>query len=77
MGWTMAIKGFTAAVLGGLGNVYGAAVGGYLLAVLEVLIVALVPQGSQYKDVFVFLVLILVLVFRPSGILSRGAQKMG
>jgi branched-chain amino acid transport system permease protein len=77
MGWTMAIKGFTAAVLGGLGNIYGAAVGGYLLAVLEVLIVALVPQGSQYKDVFVFLVLILVLVFRPSGILPRAAQKMG
>jgi branched-chain amino acid transport system permease protein len=77
MGWTMAIKGFTAAVLGGLGNVYGAAVGGYLLAMLEVLIVALVPQGSQYKDVFVFLILILVLVFRPSGILPRAAQKMG
>src|SRR5215470_7551340 len=77
MGWTIAIKGFTAAVLGGLGNVYGAAVGGYLLAVLEVLIVAFVPQGSQYKDVFVFLILILVLVFRPSGILPRAAQKMG
>jgi branched-chain amino acid transport system permease protein len=77
MGWTMAIKGFTAAVLGGLGNVYGAAVGGYLLAALEVLIVALVPQGSQYKDVFVFLILILVLVFRPSGIVGRQVQKMG
>jgi len=77
MGWTMAIKGFTAAILGGLGNVYGAALGGYLLAALEVLVVALVPQGSQYKDVFVFLILILVLMFRPSGILRRAAQKMG
>jgi branched-chain amino acid transport system permease protein len=77
MGWTMAIKGFTAAVLGGLGNVYGAALGGYLLAALEVLVVALVPQGSQYKDVFVFLILILVLMFRPSGILQRVAPKMG
>lgn len=77
MGWVMAIKGFTAAVLGGLGNVYGAAVGGYLLALLEVLIVALIPQGSQYKDVLVFLILILVLVFRPSGIFRRAPPKVG
>jgi branched-chain amino acid transport system permease protein len=77
MGWVMAIKGFTAAVLGGLGNVYGAAAGGYALGLLEVLIVALVPQGSQYKDVFVFLVLILVLVFRPTGIFGRAPQKVG
>jgi branched-chain amino acid transport system permease protein len=77
MGWVMAIKGFTAAVLGGLGNVYGAAVGGYVLGLLEVLIVALVPQGSQYKDVLVFLVLILVLVFRPTGIFGRAPQKVG
>ena len=77
MGWVMAIKGFTAAVLGGLGNVYGAAVGGYVLALLEVLIVALIPEGSQYKDVFVFLILILVLVFRPSGIFGRSSQKVG
>ncbi len=77
MGWTMAIKGFTAAVLGGLGNVYGAAAGGYLLALLEVLIVALVPQGSQYKDAFVFLILIVVLVFRPTGIFGRAPVKVG
>jgi branched-chain amino acid transport system permease protein len=77
MGWVMAIKGFTAAVLGGLGNVYGAAAGGYVLGLLEVLIVALVPQGSQYKDVLVFLVLILVLVFRPTGIFGRAPQKLG
>ncbi len=77
MGWVMSIKGFTAAVLGGLGNIYGAAVGGYLLAIIEVLIVALVPGGSQYKDVIVFLILIAVLVFRPSGIFGRASQKVG
>jgi branched-chain amino acid transport system permease protein len=77
MGWVMSIKGFTAAVLGGLGNVYGAAAGGYALALLEVLIVALVPQGSEYKDVLVFLVLILTLVFRPTGIFGRAPQKVG
>ena len=77
MGWVMAIKGFTAAVLGGLGNIYGAAVGGYVLALLEVVVVALVPQGSQYKDVIVFLVLILVLVLRPAGIFGGAPQKVG
>tara|TARA_B100001123_G_scaffold407386_1_gene499607 strand:- start:616 stop:1533 length:918 start_codon:yes stop_codon:yes gene_type:complete len=77
MGWVMAIKGFTAAVIGGLGNVYGAMFGGYIVAAVEVLTVALIPEGSRYKDVFVFLLLILVLVFRPSGLLKTPAQKMG
>lgn len=77
MGWVMAIKGFTAAVVGGLGNVYGAMFGGYIVAAVEVLTVALIPEGSRYKDVFVFLLLILVLVFRPSGLLKTPTQKMG
>jgi len=67
----------TAAVIGGLGNVYGAMFGGYVLAIVEVLIVALVPEGSRYKDVGVFLLLILVLVFRPSGLIRAAPQKMG
>ena len=77
MGWVMGIKGFTAAIVGGLGNVYGAMIGGYVVAFVEVLVVALIPEGSRYKDVFVFLLLILVLVFRPSGILKAPAQKAG
>lgn len=77
MGWLMAIKGFTAAVVGGLGNVYGALFGGYVVAIVEVLVVALIPEGSRYKDVFVFLLLIIVIVFRPSGILRAPVQKMG
>lgn len=77
MGWVMGIKGFTAAVIGGLGNVYGAFIGGYALAIFEVLVVALVPNGSQYKDVFVFGILIAILVFRPSGLLGTPQQKMG
>lgn len=77
MGWSMAIKGFTSAVIGGLGNVYGAMLGGYILAALEVIIVALVPSGSQYKDVISFLILIAVLVFRPSGMLAKSGEKMG
>jgi len=73
----MGIKGFTAAVIGGLGNVYGAIVGGYVLAIFEVLVVAFVPNGSQYKDVVVFAILIAILVFRPSGLLGTPQQKMG
>lgn len=68
MGWTAAIKGFTSAVLGGLGNIYGAMVGGFVLAFLEVFVVDLVPQGGEYKDVITFAILILTLVFRPTGI---------
>ena len=77
MGWVMGIKGFTAAVIGGLGNVYGAIIGGYALALFEVLIVALVPNGSQYKDVLVFMILIAILVFRPSGLLGTPQEKVG
>lgn len=77
MGWVMGLKGFIAAVIGGLGNVYGAIFGGYALAIFEVLIVALVPNGSQYKDVLVFLILIGILVFRPSGLLGTPKEKMG
>ena len=77
MGWVMGIKGFTAAVIGGLGNVYGAILGGYLLAIFEVLVVALVPHGSEYKDVFVFAILIGILVFRQSGLLGTPQEKVG
>lgn len=71
MGFNAAIKGFTAAVIGGLGNVYGAMAGGFLLAAAEVLASAYVPGGSQYKNVIAFALLIGVLVVRPSGLLSR------
>jgi branched-chain amino acid transport system permease protein len=71
MGFIAAIKGFTAAVIGGLGNVYGALIGGYLLGLMEVLVSAYVPSGAAYKNIFTFGFLILCLVFRPNGLLSR------
>jgi branched-chain amino acid transport system permease protein len=77
MGFLPGIKAFTAAVLGGIGNVIGAALGGMTLGVLEQLGPNLfltgygIPAPNQLKDVIAFTVLVLVLIFRPSGFLGR------
>lgn len=71
MGFMAGIKGFTAAVVGGLGNPYGAIVGGYLLAFLEVLATNYFPRGSAYKDILAFVILILILIFKPMGIMVK------
>ncbi|HSR09941.1 MAG TPA: branched-chain amino acid ABC transporter permease, partial [Thermodesulfobacteriota bacterium] len=71
MGIVPGIKAFVAAVLGGIGNVAGAALGGLLLGILEILIVALMPGLAGYKDAFAFLILIAILLFRPTGIMGE------
>jgi len=77
MGFMLGLKAFTAAVLGGIGNVAGAMVGGMLLGVVESLAAGYIGDltggvlGSNYRDIFAFLVLVLVLVFRPSGLLGE------
>jgi len=75
IGNNLGIKGFSAAVIGGLGNIYGAIVGGLLLSLVEVFSAALVPGGSQFQDVFSFLVVIVFLVFKPSGILGEKVHE--
>lgn len=70
IGYMAGIKAFTAAVLGGIGNVPGAMVGGVLLGVLESVGAAFIDPG--YKDAIAFAVLILVLLVRPSGIFGTG-----
>ena len=69
-GIMLGLKGFAAAILGGYGNFAGAIVGGGLLGILESLGAGLI--SSQYKDAIAFLVLLLVLFLRPTGILGRG-----
>jgi len=69
MGFIPGIKAFTAAVLGGIGNVPGAMLGGYFLGLAEAFGVLFMP--AEYKDVIAFGLLVLVLVFRPSGILGE------
>jgi branched-chain amino acid transport system permease protein len=77
MGALLGMKAFSAAVLGGIGNLAGAMLGGILLGVVEALTAGYIGDltndvfGSNYQDVFAFLVLIAVLVFRPSGLLGE------
>jgi branched-chain amino acid transport system permease protein len=71
MGLMGGVKGFSAAVVGGLGNPYGAIIGGLILGFVETFAAAFVPGGTPYTDVFAFLVVIFFLVFRPSGILGE------
>jgi branched-chain amino acid transport system permease protein len=76
MGFTPGLKAFIAAVLGGIGNIVGAFLGGLLLGIIEALGSAYLPMGSQYRDAFAFVILILILSFRPSGLLgSTVSQK--
>jgi branched-chain amino acid transport system permease protein len=83
MGFLLGMKAFTAAVLGGIGNLQGAMLGGLLLGVIENLGAGYMGNltngviGSNYSDVLSFLMLVAVLVLRPSGLLGeRGAEKV-
>ncbi|MEK9915839.1 MAG: branched-chain amino acid ABC transporter permease [Betaproteobacteria bacterium] len=77
MGFMLGLKAFTAAVLGGIGNLGGAVLGGLLLGLIESIGAGYIGQltggflGSHYQDVFAFVVLIVVLVFRPTGIMGE------
>jgi len=68
MGASLAIKGFTVAILGGLGNSVGAVVAGLFLGLLESVVVS---QSSAYKEAVSIVVLLLILIFRPSGLFAR------
>ncbi len=73
MGFLAGLKAFTAAVLGGIGNINGAVVGGLVLGVAEAMATTFIPGqfgSSAWKDVWAFVLLILVLVFRPQGLLG-------
>lgn len=71
MGITGGVIGFSAAAIGGLGNVYGAIVGGLLFGMVQTTSAALIPRGSEFRDVVAFAVVMLFLIFRPSGILGE------
>jgi branched-chain amino acid transport system permease protein len=71
------LKCFIAAVVGGIGNIPGAMLGGFILGLGEILLVAFMPGLSGYRDAFAFVILILILLFRPTGILGeKVAEKV-
>jgi branched-chain amino acid transport system permease protein len=77
MGFMLGLKAFTAAVLGGIGNLAGAMLGGVLLGLIEALGAGYIGDltggflGSHYQDIFAFIVLIVVLMFKPSGLFGE------
>jgi branched-chain amino acid transport system permease protein len=71
MGIMGGVIGFSAAAIGGLGNVYGAILGGLLFGVLQTTAAAFIPRGSEFRDVVAFAVVMLFLVFKPTGILGE------
>lgn len=71
VGFLPGIKAFTSAVLGGIGNIPGAMLGGMLLGLIESLGPTALGISYQLKDVLAFVILIIILVFRPSGILGE------
>ena len=73
IGFILGVKSFTAAVLGGIGNLKGALLGGLLLGLVENYGSAIF--GGQWKDVIAFVVLLVVLMFRPTGLLGESLGK--
>ena len=71
MGLLLGAIGFSAAAVGGFGNIYGAIVGGFLFAFLQTAGAAALPFASAYKDVFAFGVVILIMAFKPTGLLGE------
>jgi branched-chain amino acid transport system permease protein len=74
-GLRLGIIGFCAAVVGGLGNMYGAILGGFLFALVQTLAVVALPSLSAYKDVFAFAVIIVLMVIKPTGLIGEAASE--
>ena len=71
MGIMPGLKCFIAAVFGGIGNIQGAVLGGFILGFMEILIIAFLPGLTGYRDAFAFILLIVILMVRPSGLLGK------
>jgi branched-chain amino acid transport system permease protein len=75
MGMFPGFKAFIAAVLGGIGSIPGAMVGGLLLGFIEIMTVAFFPELSGYKDAFAFVLLIIILLIRPTGLMGEKLEE--
>ena len=75
MGLLLGVIGFAAAIIGGLGNLYGAILGGFLFAALQTIGAVALPFASAYKDVFAFAVVIVLMAVRPTGLIGERASE--
>jgi branched-chain amino acid transport system permease protein len=75
MGLLLGVFGFSAAVVGGLGNIYGAILGGFLFAALQTIGAVALPFASAYKDVFALAVIIAIMAWRPTGLISEKSSE--
>jgi branched-chain amino acid transport system permease protein len=75
MGLLLGVIGFASAIIGGLGNLYGAVIGGFLFAALQTIGAVALPFASAYKDVFAFAVVIVLMAVRPTGLIGERASE--
>jgi branched-chain amino acid transport system permease protein len=75
IGLLLGVIGFSAAVVGGLGNIYGAILGGFLFAALQTVGAVALPFASAYKDVFAFAVVIAIMAWRPTGLIAEAESE--
>lgn len=74
-GLMLAVIGFSSAVVGGLGNIYGAILGGFLFAAIQIATVVLLPLPSAYKEVVAFGLIIVMLAFKPTGLIGEKSSE--
>jgi len=75
MGLLLGVIGFASAIIGGLGNLYGAVLGGFLFAALQTIGAVALPFASAYKDVFAFAVVIVLMAVRPTGLIGERTSE--
>jgi branched-chain amino acid transport system permease protein len=75
MGLLLGVIGFSSAIVGGLGNIYGAILGGFLFAALQTVGAVALPFASAYKDVFAFAVVIAIMAWRPTGLIAEAESE--
>ena len=75
MGMMPGMKYFIAAVIGGIGNIKGAVLGGFMLGIMEIMLVAIFPTLTGYRDAFAFILLIVILLWRPQGLFGEKVSE--
>ncbi|MBC2578795.1 branched-chain amino acid ABC transporter permease [Clostridium sp. DJ247] len=75
MGMIPGLKCFIAAVIGGIGDITGAVIGGFILGIGEIMLVAFLPGLTGYRDAFAFILLIVILLFKPTGIMGKNLTE--